>query len=153
MGLDLFPRSLMKLYNRITELSGYSFESENIIWMTKKPRLWLCNVSYFFAYIWFLNPFLSALCHGGRNLVSPSSIALGISPGFQEASEVPLLLWILSQHLLVITGALHLSRDPVWRWGRKLDSLKILDAFLSGTKWGKPLCLCVFRECKWGTRL
>lgn len=61
-----------------------------------------------------------------RYLVSPKNIALGISPGFQETSGVPLLLWVLSQHVLVITRSPHLVKDPACVWGWRGDHLKSL---------------------------
>lgn len=87
----------------------------------KSPSFGCTQVSYFLllllVYVWFLNPFLSALCHGCINLVFPRNIDFGISLGFQEARGMLFLLWILSQHLVVMTGALHLCRDPACGWG------------------------------------
>lgn len=87
----------------------------------KSPSFGCTKVSYFLllllVYVWFLNPFLSALCHGCINLVFPRNTDFGISLGLQEARGMLFLLWILSQHLVVMTGALHLCRDPVCGWG------------------------------------
>lgn len=87
VNLDLFSNSLWKLCGRITEYSEYSFLKMVLSceW-AYSPGFDCTKVNYFFVYIWFLNLFSSAFCHGCRNLVSPKNITYWIPRRQQSAA-------------------------------------------------------------------